>query len=102
MVNIQSLTAQKKLHDRVNFRGLQISVENRKHSLRQGVGKGGKKWSTFIRSPYGYLTHGPDGVDGDKLDVFVGPMLDADNVYIVNTQDPETKIFDEQKVMLGY
>ena len=99
-MNLQSLTAQRKLHDRINFRGLQISVENRKHSLRQGVGKGGKRWQSFIRIPYGYL-RGTVGVDGDHVDVFVGPNLDAPNVYVIHTQDPETQKYDEDKVFLG-
>jgi hypothetical protein len=108
-MNQQSLTAQisslmgsRKLHDRVNFRGLQISVENRKHSLRQGVGKGGKPWAVFMRLPYGYLRGGNQmGVDGDAVDVFVGPNLDAPNVYVIHTQDPETQKYDEDKVFLG-
>jgi len=100
-MNLQSLTANRKLHGKTNFRGLPISIENRKGSLRQGTAKNGKRWQTFIRSPYGYL-RGTEGVDGDAVDVFVGPNLDAPNVYIVHTQEPTTGIYSEDKCMLGF
>lgn len=95
------LAAARRLHDRVNFRGLPISVENRKGSIRQGVAKSGKRWQTFIRTPYGYL-RGTEGVDGDHVDVFVGPNLDAPNVYVVHTRNLETGGYDEDKCMLGF
>lgn len=101
MNQLSIVAAARRLHDRVNFRGLPVSIENRKGSIRQGVSKKGKAWQTFIRTPYGYL-RGTVGVDGDHVDVFVGPNLDAANVYVVHTRNLETGGYDEDKCMLGF
>lgn len=52
---------------------------------------------------YGYLTNGVKGVDGDKLDVFIGPNPNASTAYVVHTKKaPAFKDFDEDKCMLGF
>lgn len=100
-MNLARLLANHKLHDRITFRGLNISIENRKGSVRQGVDRSGKAWSSFYWIPYGYI-RGTMGVDGDQVDCFVGPNEDAKNVYVIHVRDPHTNKYDEDKCMLGF
>ena len=95
------ILANRKLHKRINFRGLNISIENRKGSIRKGVDKNGKLWQTKMTFDYGYLKM-TEGVDGDHVDCFVGPDENAKFVYVIHRQDPDTKSYDEDKVMLGF
>lgn len=87
----------------IDFRGLKIHVENRPGDVREGTGAGGKKWRTEMKLAYGEIL-GTKGVDGDKVDVYVGPYTDAPNVYIIHQQHTEGAKkgkYDEDKVMLG-
>lgn len=96
-------TARYKLSRRITFRGLQISVETDKgekrhwhdpHEHKDGV--------TLMKYPYGYIRR-TEGVDGDHVDVYVGPNEDAKSVYIVHQMKaPDFKKFDEDKCMLGF
>jgi len=88
----------------IDFRGLTVHVENEAGSVREGTGPGGQKWRTEMKLPYGEIL-GSLGADGDKLDVYVGPYREADNVYIVHQQHargPKKGKYDEDKVMLGF
>src|SRR5712672_1974210 len=92
----------RKLHKRTEFQGLQISIENRKGSVRSGVAPDGKKWSTKMTFDYGYA-RGTQGVDGDHVDVFLGPNPNAKMAYVVHTKKPpDFKVFDEDKCFLGF
>lgn len=97
---IRSLRENRKLHYRTEFQGLPISIENRRKSIRRG-GEGDDAWETKMKHPYGYIK-GTEGVDGDALDVFVGPDEHAAFAYIAHCQTPDGKEFDEDKVMLGF
>jgi hypothetical protein len=90
-----------KLQDRYGFAGLEISVENKKGSTRKGIDKDGHKWSCFMNFDYGYI-RSSIGVDGDHVDVYIGPDESAENVYVVHQNDPITGKYDEDKVMLGF
>jgi phage-related protein (TIGR01555 family) len=74
------------------FAGLPIAVENPVGSTRQGNG-----WSIVMKNPYGCIL-GSEGVDGDEVDVFLGPNENAANVYVapMRGNDPE------DKVLLGF
>lgn len=96
-----ALTANRKLHDRIKFQGMDVSIENRQGSVRKGVGKDGKPWSVKMTHPYGYLRM-TEGVDGDAVDCFIGPNESAKNVYVIHTTEPTTGKFDEDKCMLGF
>jgi len=86
----------------MEFQGLQISIENRKGSVRSGVAPDGKKWSTKMTFDYGYA-RGTQGVDGDHVDVFLGPNPNAKMAYVVHTKKPpDFKVFDEDKCFLGF
>jgi hypothetical protein len=85
----------------IEFRGLTVHVENKPGDTR--VGRNGN-WRTLMHLPYGEIL-GTRGVDGDKLDVYVGPWRDAENAYIVHQNfvgGPKDGKYDEDKVMLGF
>jgi len=92
-----------KLHGKVEFQGLPISVENRAGSSRHWYDpNSGEKGSTKMKYPYGYI-RGTLGTDGDEVDVFVGPKKDSTKVFVVTQmKKPGFKEVDEQKVMLGF
>ncbi|MDR1837617.1 MAG: hypothetical protein LBQ89_08170 [Treponema sp.] len=89
------------LQGRTKVQGMDISIENKKGSLRSGTDKDGHEWQTMMHFDYGYI-RGTVGVDKDHLDAYVGPNPESEIVYIVNQNDPVTGKFDEQKVMLGF
>ena len=82
--------------------GMEISVENPKGSVRQGVTKAGKKWRTQLKHHYGYIK-GTKGRDKDHVDVFIKPgSKEGLPMYIVNQIEPTTGKFDEHKCMMGF
>lgn len=95
------LRENRKLQGRKTFQNIPISVENRKGSVRKGEDEDGEEWRTKMKVPYGYIP-GTEGVDGDALDVFVGPDENAPFAYIVHCNTPDGEKFDEDKVMLGF
>lgn len=55
-----------------------------------------------MKMPYGYI-RGTRGMDGDEVDVFVGPMVDAKFAYVIMIKrQPEFVKDDEEKVLLGF
>ena len=87
---------------RVRHTDLDIAIENPKGSIRTGKDETGKEWESEMASHYGDIT-GTIGADGDAIDVFVKPDTStSEKVFIVNQVDPNTKAFDEHKVMLGF
>lgn len=93
----------RKLHGKMEFQGLPISVENRAGSHRHWYDPNADEHgSTEMKYPYGYI-RGTLGLDGDAVDVFVGPEESSTKVFIVTQlKSPEFKEIDEQKVMLGF
>ena len=90
-----------KLQGRRTFAGLKISIENRKGSIRRGIDSNGHKWAIKMNYDYGYI-RGTVGVDGDHVDCYLGDNEDAENVYIIRQNNPETHTYDEDKCMLGF
>lgn len=87
---------------KVAWNGMVISIENEAGSIRRGTNKSGKTWEQRMTFPYGYL-RGTEGVDGDHVDVFLGPRLDAPTVYVVHQKRyGDWKNYDEDKVMLNF
>jgi hypothetical protein len=76
-------------------------VENKRGSTRRGTDKDGHEWQCKLFFDYGYI-RGTEGVDGDHVDVYIGPHEEAQSVYIVHQNDPVTGKYDEDKVMLGF
>jgi hypothetical protein len=95
--------AQHRLSRRMKFRGLDISIETDDGEVRHWTDAStGEKGKTKMSVPYGYIRR-TEGVDGDHVDVFVGPHEDAENVYVIHQRKaPDFKSFDEDKCMLGF
>ena len=89
----------KKKH--LRFRGMEVSIENRAGSVREGKDKDGTPWRVKMHYDYGYIRR-TEGTDGDHVDVYIGPDEDADTVYVVHQAYPETGRYDEDKCMLGF
>jgi hypothetical protein len=80
---------------------MDISIENKKGSVRSGTDKNGHEWSIKMNFDYGYI-RGTVGKDKDHLDAYIGPNPDSDMVFVVHQNDPGTGAYDEDKVMLGF
>jgi GGDEF domain-containing protein len=81
---------------RVRWRGLDVLVENPKGTVRHGDG-----WQTDMKAHYGEIA-GTLGLDGEPVDVYLGPNPDAAQVYVVRQKMPGEKAVDELKVMVGF
>jgi hypothetical protein len=81
-----------------DFNGIKIKIENPKGSIRSGSDKNGKAWSNKMLHSYGYFK-GTKAIDGDAVDVFIGPDLDSDMVVVID-QECEGK-YDESKFVIG-
>lgn len=85
----------------VNVQGFDITIENPAGSVRSGTDAQGNTWSVEMQNHYGYFKR-TQGKDGDQIDVFVGPNPESGKVFVVDQVDPQTGVFDESKVMLGF
>lgn len=92
--SIKAVGAMKLHHD------LDITIENPKGSIRQGL-KEGEFWRAAMPAHYGYMNR-VTGADGDQLDIYVGESFESKDVWVIDQIDPETEMFDEHKVMLGH
>lgn len=82
---------------------LQLNIEQWPGDTRKGTDPDGTPWSIVFQTPYGEVAS-TTAIDGDPLDVFVGPLPyeDTKTVYIVLQKNPHRGGFDEEKAMLGY
>lgn len=87
----------------ISIKGMGISIENPKGSIRKGKDENGNEFETLIKNHYGYFRNtSGNGKDGDAVDVFVGPSPDDfDTVYVIDQNNKDGE-FDESKVMLGF
>ena len=85
----------------IRVHGLQITIENAKGSVRKGKNAKGETWQNTLTAHYGYIKGKGLAKDGDQVDVFIGPDPKSWMVYVVNQVNPETKKFDEFKVVFG-
>ena len=88
----------KKGHIKIN--GFDVTIEQPAGSVRSGKDANGKEWSVTMNNTYGYI-RGTEGVDGDHIDVFLGPDMSSDMVYVVDQVNTDGS-FDEHKVMMGF
>jgi len=84
----------------IRLHGLSITIENPKGSTRSGKSPDGKSWEVKMPAHYGYI-RSSDAVDGDQVDVYIGPVPESEKVFVVDQIDPATGKFDEHKVFLG-
>lgn len=88
--------------DSYEFQGFQIVVENEKGTSRHWKDRDGQEGETKMLYDYGYI-NGYHGVDGDEVDVYVGPDEDAEFVYVIHQMaKPDFTEHDEDKVMMGF
>lgn len=88
---------------RQKWRGLELAIENPVGSVRSGKKPDGTVWHTKMTHAYGEIS-GTNGVDGDPVDIFIGPELDtAPMVYVVHQRKVDDwDKYDEDKAMLGW
>ena len=87
---------------KADWRGLKLSVENEKGSVRSKKTPDGETaWEVTMPAHYGRIL-GTTGADGDHVDFYMGDDEASDKVFVVDQIDPETGRFDEHKVMLGF
>lgn len=85
----------------LNLDGYRITIENPKGSVRRGTDSKGNAWENTLNNDYGYI-RGTEGVDGDHIDVYLSENPSEGNVFVVDQVNPETREFDEHKVMYGF
>lgn len=90
-----------RLQGRDKIQGMNISIENRKGSVRKGKDKDGNVWKTKMKIPYGYIRN-TEASDNQHVDCFIGPDKSSRLVYVVHIVNPKTKKYDEDKVFLGF
>lgn len=103
-LTVQTLRKSRKLHGKMRWRGLEISIENRKGSVRKWYDRSTQtEGHTRMLWPYGYFNL-TEGADGDHVDCFVGPEPEtATHVYVVHQMlAPHFDEYDEDKVMVGW
>jgi hypothetical protein len=88
---------------RMEWRGLTIAIENEAGHVRRGTNRDGVTWEIRMKFAYGEIL-GTRGVDGDPVDVFIGPMMDdAPMVYVVHARKVNRwDQYDEDKCMAGF
>ncbi|MBN2760868.1 MAG: PLxRFG domain-containing protein [Rhodobacteraceae bacterium] len=87
---------------KADWRGLKLSIENRKGGTRSKINPDGTTaWSVTMPAHYGRILR-TEGADGDHVDFYMGDNPDSDRVFVVDQKDAETGSFDEHKVMLGF
>lgn len=84
---------------RAQWAGLDLCIEQPRHSVREGANKAGKPWRSLMAAHYGYIA-ATKGADGDAVDCFIGPSVASTRIFVVN-QGFDGK-FDEHKVMLCF
>ncbi len=87
--------------DHIKFQGLDISIENKKGSIRSGKDKGGKEWSVKMPAAYGYFKRS-EAADGDHVDCYIGPHEKSNRVYIIDQHHLHNGAYDEAKCMVGF
>lgn len=87
---------------RVEWQGLTIAIENPAGSMRRGTNRDGVSWEVRMLYDYGEVV-GSMGVDGDPVDIYLGPNPDAPLVYVVHQRKVNRwDEYDEDKVMAGF
>jgi len=81
------------------FKNIPVVIENVPGSIRFGFDKNGRKWVNKMKSYYGYIKK-TEGNDGEQIDCFIGPKLNASRVFVINQNKPDNS-FDEIKIIFG-
>ena len=85
------------------YHGIKVYFEKLEGEVRKGVSKSGVAWSNKLPAAYGFI---PDTIDADQeaIDIWfaISNFVDSSYVYVIDQINPETKAFDEHKVMMGF
>ena len=84
-----------------HYRGLPITIEYKKGTVRSGVDREGNPWSQKMFYHYGYFDN-ITGADGKALDFYLNPDSRSDKLFRIIQLDILTKKFDEYKIMIGF
>jgi hypothetical protein len=85
---------------RVVIHGLNVAIEQPRHSYRTGLNtKTGERWTTKLAAHYGYFSK-TRGADGDPVDCFIGFYPQSEFIYIINQYVNGS--FDETKCMVAF
>lgn len=105
----QALAKALRYHDKLEYQGLPIVIENRKGSVRHWTDRDtGEQGQTKMKYPYGFIegTRGSRAEGQDEYDVFVGPDPQAPFVFVVHQMDrnadPPFSTWDEDKALVGF
>jgi hypothetical protein len=80
--------------------GLDISIENRKGSIRKSKADAAEPWQVEMPAAYGYIKR-TMGADGDHVDIFLGDRGDNDRFWVINQNKADGSGFDEHKIVTG-
>lgn len=85
-----------------SIKGMPITIENPKGSLRSWTDEDGTEGKTAMTNHYGYFTNTTgNGKDGDAVDVYIGTDIEnIQKIYVIDQYIHGQ--FDESKVMLGF
>ena len=89
-----------KLQDRYTFQGMDLSIENKKGSIREWKDRNGQSGETKMLFDYGYIRN-TLGNDGDHQDCYVGDNSNSEYIYVVHQLNQDGD-FDEDKCFLGF
>lgn len=96
---------QHQLAGRMTFGGLPLNIETAAGQERKGVDPDGHAWAVKMPWHYGEIV-GTLGLDGEPVDVMVGPDPLAPMVYVLHlrriVKDRKTHARDEDKAYLGF
>lgn len=91
------------LQGRRTIQGMNMAIENKAGTHRHWYNPHDKtEGKTKMLCDYGYIQK-TMGMDGEKVDVYIGPNTKAANVYVVHQMKaPDFKKYDEDKCMIGF
>lgn len=85
-----------------SFADLIIKIEYLAGDVRTKVTSSGLVMAGVMPAAYGYILRTTDA-HGEEIDMYLAPMASPDvMVYVIDQVDPESGVFDEHKVMLGF
>lgn len=94
--------SQWKVGVKYSYASMVIILEYLAGDTRTGTAPDGTKWSQVMPAAYGYID-GTKDADGEDIDIYLAsPFNDDASVLIVDQQNPDSKKFDEHKVMIGF
>jgi inorganic pyrophosphatase len=94
-------TARRAVVKHQNFQGLDLAIEFMKGGKRPYTDEAGKEHFKTMHADYGEVK-GTEGLDGDAVDVYVGPDKTSDQVFVITQMKRgDWSKVDEEKCVLG-